>query len=108
LGDLEIKAHGTLILLRARLYVILGSDGRVLRDARHGFHGSASDLLELIRRGGGTYTARHMIRPREAARLNEKPFRMISRQYRVHEVPPEVWDASAKYLREERFTNEHS
>src|SRR5262249_52613657 len=60
LGDLEIKAHGTLLVLRPRLYVIRGADGRVLKHAGHGFHGGVKDLLALIRRGGGPYTVRHM------------------------------------------------
>jgi DNA polymerase family B len=98
LGELEIKARGTLVILRPRLYVILGADGQVLREARHGFRGSAEDLLALIRRGGGPYTVDHMVKPREALRTKDKPFRMTLRSYEVKGVPADVWTAAAAYL----------
>jgi len=98
LGDLEVKARGTLILLRSRLYVILDDAGQVLKDARHGFPGRVNDLMELIRRGGGPYTVRHMVRPREALRTKETPFRMVAKRYQVKGVPPAVWTAASAYL----------
>ena len=98
LGDLEIKARGTLILLRNKLYVILSEEGRVLKAALHGFHGDVNDLMALIRRGGGPYTVQHMIRPREAQRTKERPFRMVPKRYQVKGVPTEVWTAVAAYL----------
>jgi len=90
LGNLEVKARGTLVVLRTRLYVILSHDGRVLKEALHGFHGSVNDLLRLIRHRGGPYTVQHMVRPREALRTKEAPFRMMSKRYQVKGVPPEV------------------
>jgi hypothetical protein len=85
LGDLEVKARGRLVILRKRLYFIVGHDGRVQKLARHGFRGrTAEDLLALILGGRGAYGARHMVRPREAARSGEKPFRMTTRQYRLN------------------------
>src|SRR5437899_236451 len=74
LGDLKVVHIGRLIVLRTKLYVLLGYDGRVKFD-RGGFHGKPAEMLALIRRGGGSYMYEHMVRPREARRSGEKPFR---------------------------------
>jgi hypothetical protein len=94
LGDLEIKARGRLILLRNKLYLIQDSQGRVVKSALHGFRGTALELLDLVGRGGGTYPIRHMVRPREALKTGEQPFRMISKKAQLH-LPPEVFRMAA-------------
>ncbi len=108
LGDLEVKARGTLVVLRSRLYVILNEDGGLLKEARHGFHGSVNDLLALIRREGGPYTVQHMVRPREALRTKETPFRMMAKRYQVRGLPPEVWTAASEYLNRARIPGNSS
>lgn len=92
LGDLEVRERGRLVLLRNKLYVILDADGRVRKATLHGFHGTAEDLLAFLRRGGGTYTARHMVKPREALVTKQRPFRMIEREYRLN-IPPSTVEA---------------
>jgi hypothetical protein len=96
LGDLEVKARGRLVILRKRLYFIVDNDGHVQKLARHGFRGrTAADLLALILRGGGAYPARHMVRPRESLRSEDKPFRMTMRDYHLR-IPDNVFDLVAR------------
>jgi hypothetical protein len=99
LGELEINARGRLVLLRNKLFVLLDPEARVLKSSLHAFQGSADDLLALIRRGGGPYTVSHMVKPREALRRREKPFRWIE-QHRHLEIPPGVFTSIAQALRE--------
>ena len=84
LGDLGMKAKGRLVVLRKRLYFIVDGTGKVRKKALHGFMGrSAEALLTLVLQGGGPYTAIRMMKPREAFRRGEKPFRMTERTYRL-------------------------
>jgi hypothetical protein len=84
LGDLGLKAKGRLVVLRKRLYFIVDDTGKVRKKALHGFMGgSAEALLTLVLQGGGPYTAIRMMKPREALRRGEKPFRMTERTYRL-------------------------
>jgi hypothetical protein len=79
-----VKAEGRLVILRKRLYFIVDEHGDVPKKALHGFMGRTADaLLELILRGGGSYSASRMVRPREALRSQQKPFRMAQREYQL-------------------------
>ncbi len=100
LGSLEVKAEGRLVILRKRLYFIVDERGEVPKKALHGFMGrTANALLDLILRGGGLYSATRMVRPREALRCKQKPFRMAQREYQlaisdsVFEIVAEEWHA---------------
>ena len=97
LGDLEVKARGRLVLLRNKLYVLLGEDGRVLKESLHGFRGNAQDLLALIHEGSGAYTISHMVKPREALVKGEKPFRWVERQIYLN-IAPVVFASLARAL----------
>lgn len=48
LGDLSIEASGTADIVRCKLYVIRDADGNVVKEARHGFRGKLSALLNCI------------------------------------------------------------
>jgi len=100
LGDLEIKARGRLLIVRKRLYFIVDDQGDVPKKALHGFMGrTAEALLALVLQGGGPYSATRMVRPREALRSGEKPFRMTQREYQlqvsdsVFKAVAEAWEA---------------
>jgi len=96
LGDLEVKAEGRLVILRKRLYFIVDAHGAVQKKALHGFMGRTADaLLELVLRGGGSYSATRMVRPREALRSHRKPFRMDQREYQLA-IPESVFKAVAE------------
>jgi hypothetical protein len=70
LGDLEIRARGTLLLFRTKLCVLLSEEGLGLKKALQGFHSDVNDLLELNRRAGdGRYAAPHLVHLREAQRM---------------------------------------
>jgi hypothetical protein len=97
LGDLEIKARGRLLLVRNKLYVLLGPDGRVIKSTLHGFQGSAETLLDLLRRGENTYRISHMIRPRESLVGGKKPFTWIEREMHVN-LPEKDRKALARAL----------
>jgi hypothetical protein len=101
LGDLEVKARGTLVVLRQKLYVMLDDTGRVVKAALHGFRGTAAHLLRFVLSDDTVYTVSHMVKPREAKRRGERPFRMVQREYRLH-VPADVRRRVAQDL-EERF-----
>lgn len=91
LGQLEIKAEGTLTVLRNKLYLLKDAEGVVKKFALHGFRGRAADLDALLRKGGETaYTVQHMWRPRESRRTGQKPFRMTPRAFHL-EIPKETW-----------------
>lgn len=91
LGDLEVKAEGTLTVLRNKLYILKAGD-KIEKFALHGFRGRVADLEKLIEKGGASYQVMHMWRPRESRRQDQKPFRMTERSFSLN-LPPEVWAA---------------
>jgi hypothetical protein len=91
LGDLEVKAEGTLTVLRNKLYILKAGE-QIEKFALHGFRGRVADLEALIKKGGKSYSVMHMWRPRESRRQDQKPFRMTEREFSLH-LPQEVWDA---------------
>jgi hypothetical protein len=99
LGELEVKARGTLVILREKLYVMLDHTGRVVKAALHGFRGTAADLLAMITDGRNQYIVGHMVKPREAYRRGERPFRMVPREYRLR-LRSEVQQQLAQQLRQ--------
>lgn len=91
LGDLEVKAEGTLTVLRNKLY-ILKAGAQIEKFALHGFRGRVADLERLIEKGGASYKVMHMWRPRESRRQDQKPFRMTEREFSLN-LPKAVWQA---------------
>lgn len=100
LGDLEVKAEGTLTVLRNKLY-ILKAGTQIEKFALHGFRGRVDDLARLIEKGGAPYKVMHMWRPRESARQGQKPFRMTEREFHL-DLPQEVWDAVNPHKRKDQ------
>lgn len=91
LGQLEVKAEGTLTVLRNKLYLLRDKEGAVKKFALHGFRGRVGDLERLLAAGGSTeYQVMHMWRPRESQRNGQKPFRMMPRTFTLS-IPPEQW-----------------
>jgi DNA polymerase family B len=91
LGQLQVVAHGRLVVARSKLYVILDDDGRIMKDgdAFQAFLGSPEQFLTILRTGTPTYTVKRMVRPRESLRTGQKPFRMVERSNTLH-LSPEV------------------
>jgi len=56
---------------------------------------TADALLDLILRGDAAYSATRMVRPREALRSQQKPFRMAKRSYHLA-IPELVFKAVAE------------
>jgi hypothetical protein len=100
LGQLEVKAEGTLTVLRNKLYLLRDDSGVVRKFALHGFRGRVADLDRLLMRGAGTeYQIQHMWRPRESRRTGQKPFRMTPRTFTL-DIPREQWShITAEYRR---------
>ena len=61
------------------------------------FHGSQEDLLALIRRGGGAYPRERMIKPQEALRTHQKPFRWQTQTFHLN-IPETAFQAIRQLL----------
>lgn len=51
LGGLKVEAFGTLDVLRNKLYLLRDAEGRILKEARHGFRGNVAALVDCIDNG---------------------------------------------------------
>lgn len=84
LGDLKFVNEGPLLLLRNKLYLHFGMDGRLKSYALHGFQGTVRELWEMVRRGKTDYTVDRLQGWREARRVDGLPFANITRDMSLH------------------------
>ena len=76
LGALTTEAHGELLMVRNKLYILYAKDGetpsrafkgkRIAKAALHGFQGSVHDLEKLIATGRRRYTVNRPNRLKES------------------------------------------
>lgn len=79
LGGLTVKAKGSALLLRTKLYIIFDDRGRILKSALHGFWGTPTQLIQCVKSGRFEYTVKHMNQIRESIRQGLTPFKMETR-----------------------------
>lgn len=89
LGGLVEKYHGTCILLRNKLYLLIAPDGKVVKAALHGFWGTPNKLLQMIKRGTLNYEIKHMNKLRESLGRNLTPFTMERQERSINLLPDE-------------------
>ena len=91
-GGLTCEARGELLLVRNKLYILFGGDGKALESqafkgkfiakyALHGFLGTVHDLEKLIARGRRRYTAQRVNRLKESLRRGLTPNKFEQRDY---------------------------
>lgn len=76
LGGVKIENVGKAILLRNKLNIQYDEKGNIVKFAKHGFHGRIEQLAELVEKKQNTYTARRLLKVREANRQRLKPLVM--------------------------------
>ena len=99
LGGLTCKYTGTLILIRCKLYLVLGPTGRIIKAALHGFWGTPGKLLKMIKEGSLEYEVNHMNKLRESLKRNLTPL-AFETQTRSLNLLPEEWEKLRQQVKE--------
>ncbi len=73
LGGLSLKAEGTALLIRPKLYLLWSQKREVTAYATHGYHGSLKRLVSMLRSGRRDYVHPHMVKVKEAFKQKRKP-----------------------------------
>lgn len=73
LGGLSQKAEGTAVILRPKMYLLYNSKREIEAYAVHGYHGSFSNFVRMLRSGKRIYFHQRMWKYRESLRRKEKP-----------------------------------
>ncbi len=76
LGGLALKAYGTALLIRPKLYLLWDKKREVTAYATHGYHGSLKHLVSMLRSGRRKYAHPHMFKVRESFKQKRKPLVM--------------------------------
>jgi hypothetical protein len=90
LGRLKLENEGPALILRNKLYLHWGMDGKLKKLATHGFQGDRSTLLTLLREGRTTYLRKRLRGWKEAKRDRERPFAPISMDMALS-IPDGPW-----------------
>ena len=99
MGGLSLKAVGTALLLRPKLYVVWNKRNEIVTFALHGYHGSLKDFISMMRSGKRTYCHFRMTKVKESMRQNKQPLVMEKYFKRVNlaiddcmDIPPLKWE----------------
>lgn len=84
LGGMSLKAVGTGLFLRPKLYVVWDHNRAVQSFALHGFHGTLRTFLRLVRSGKRLYFHQRITKVKESRRQGMKPLVMKSFFKRVN------------------------
>jgi hypothetical protein len=93
IGDASLEARGDLLLVRNKLYILYGPDGkiesrsfegkRIIKYALHGFQGTVYDLERLVATNRRKYKAKHVNQLRESIQRGLQVNEFVDRPYNL-------------------------
>jgi len=70
IGEMKLEDRGDVIIFRGKCYIFFGK--KEIKFARHGFYGSASDLIKLFLNKSNQYEAERFINIKEALKCKDR------------------------------------
>lgn len=87
LGGLSLKATGTALLIRPKLYIVWNRKREILTYALHGYHGTLKDFVRMMRSGKRTYFHIRMRKVRESFRQKGVTPLVMQKMFKQINIP---------------------